>query len=139
MLTLIKYGLIIACLNHLSIVSPQLKSLEESWEIPAKGQHWEVKNPIPYIPVQENCPQRGCKKQCRAENECLYGEIASIRIFICTMVSYSCLKVISSKNKENSDDQNGSLEQVVASRSFTTISRLCSLDSRKNEKSHQIY
>ena len=48
----------------------------------------------------------------------IYGKIASIRTFICTMVSYSCLKVISSKNQENSADQNGSLEQVGASRSM---------------------
>ena len=50
----------------------------------------------------------------------LYGEIASIRRFYWEMVFDCCLKVISSKNQENSANQNGSLEQVGASRSMRT-------------------
>ena len=48
----------------------------------------------------------------------LYGEMASIRTFIWEMVSYCCLMIISSKNQENSGDQNGSLAQVGASRNM---------------------
>ena len=44
----------------------------------------------------------------------LYGEIASIRNFILSMVSYSCFKVNTSKNQEKSADYNDSLAQVGA-------------------------
>ena len=58
------------------------------------------------------------RKIVSSEKWMLYGEMASIRTFIWEMVSYCCLMIISSKNQENSADQNGSLAQVGASRNM---------------------